>query len=92
MPRERRRVYYSGRVQGVGFRFTCQRLATGFDVDGYVRNLDDRRVEVVVEGEPAVCDAFLEAVHNGLGHHIREVCGEALTPGDPPIAGFSIRY
>ena len=53
MPRERRRVVFSGRVQGVGFRFTCQSLARGFDVAGYVRNLADGRVELVAEGEPS---------------------------------------
>ena len=51
MPRVRRRVYFSGRVQGVGFRFTCQSLARGFEVAGYVRNLPDGRVELVAEGE-----------------------------------------
>ena len=56
MPRERRHVWFSGRVQGVGFRYTCQTLARGFDVAGLVRNLADGRVELVVEagaGSPA---------------------------------------
>jgi len=52
MHRERRRLYYSGHVQGVGFRYTCQSLARGFDVAGYVRNLPCGRVELVVEGDP----------------------------------------
>ena len=52
MPTERRRVHYAGRVQGVGFRFTAQRLAQGFDVCGYVRNLPDARVEVYAIGTP----------------------------------------
>ena len=50
MSRERRRIYYSGRVQGVGFRFSTQRLASGFAVAGSVKNLRDGRVEVVAEG------------------------------------------
>ena len=58
MPRVRRRVYFSGRVQGVGFRFTCQSLARGFEVAGYVRNLPDGRVELVAEGETASSTRF----------------------------------
>jgi acylphosphatase len=58
----RRTVIYSGHVQGVGFRFTVRQLASGFAVGGYVRNLPDGRVEVVVEGLVADLDAFLKAV------------------------------
>ena len=44
MKRERVHVFYSGRVQGVGFRFTVKMVAHGFDVTGTVRNVDDERV------------------------------------------------
>src|SRR6187455_864933 len=54
MPTERRRVWYEGRVQGVGFRYTARGLAGGFPVSGYVRNLDDGRVELVAEGDAPV--------------------------------------
>jgi acylphosphatase len=92
MPLERRRVFYSGRVQGVGFRFTTERIAADFAVSGFVRNLDDGRVEVLVEGEPAVVDQFLEAVERQLQRHIRDVRQEHESPGDPPLDGFIIRY
>ena len=49
---ERRVVHYSGRVQGVGFRYTVRTLATRFAVTGFVRNLADGRVQLVVEGGP----------------------------------------
>jgi acylphosphatase len=91
MPRERRRVHYSGRVQGVGFRYTAQRLATGFPVTGYVRNLPDGRVELVAEGEPAALDAFLAAVRSELGDKIRSTSVDPEPPGDPPFESFSIR-
>jgi acylphosphatase len=45
-----KRVYYSGRVQGVGFRYAAQGLAEDFDVSGYVRNLPGGDVELVAEG------------------------------------------
>ncbi|MEV4141014.1 acylphosphatase [Dactylosporangium sp. NPDC049742] len=47
---ERRRVLVSGRVQGVCYRDTCRRVAVGAGVGGWVRNLDDGRVEAVFEG------------------------------------------
>jgi acylphosphatase len=89
---ERRRVHYSGHVQGVGFRFTSQRLAQGFNVGGYVRNLPDGRVEVVVEGATADVDAFLEAIRAELNHHIRSVSESPEPAGDPPYTEFFIRY
>jgi acylphosphatase len=89
---ERRRVHYSGHVQGVGFRFTSHRIAQGFNVGGYVRNLPDGRVEVVVEGEPSAVDGYLEALRTELDHHIRFVSESPELPGDPPYPEFFIRY
>ena len=61
-------VFYSGRVQGVGFRYTVKSLTTGFEVAGVVRNLADGRVELKVEGEREELDAFRVAVReSGLG-------------------------
>merc|ERR1711916_282410 len=66
-------VHYSGRVQGVGFRYAVKTLATGFDATGTVRNLPDGRVELVLEGERDELEAFIEAVHDsGLGPLIRD--------------------
>jgi acylphosphatase len=92
MPTERRRVYYSGWVQGVGFRFTSERLARNYQVSGYVRNLPDGRVEIVAEGEQATLTAFLSAVQTALGRYIRSVSSASEPPGDPPYSGFSISY
>ena len=43
-------IFYSGRVQGVGFRYTAKTVAAGFEITGTVRNLPDGRVELVAEG------------------------------------------
>ena len=60
-------------MQGVGFRYTAVRLARRFAVGGWVRNLDDGRVELVAEGEPAVVQSFLQAIRDsGLGEFIHE--------------------
>jgi acylphosphatase len=91
MPIERRRAYYSGRVQGVGFRFISQRLADGFGVSGSVRNLPDGRVELIAQGESDVISAFLEAVGRELGDKIHSTHVEAEPMRDPPERGFTIR-
>jgi acylphosphatase len=92
MHQESRRVTYSGRVQGVGFRFTSERLAREFDVAGHVRNLPDGRVELVAEGDPAEIDAFLQTIHNALGRYIRDVAVESCPVSVPSLAGFTIQY
>ncbi len=59
---ERARVFFEGRVQGVGFRYTCRNLAMGFSMTGYVRNLSDGRVELMAEGERSEIEDFLDAI------------------------------
>jgi acylphosphatase len=72
MSRCRVKVYYSGRVQGVGFRYTVKSLATGYEVVGTVRNLSDGRVELVAEGERKEIEEFLQAIRDSeVGGFIR---------------------
>ncbi len=92
MPRERRRVYYSGRVQGVGFRATSRYLARAFAVAGYVRNLPDGRVELVAEGEPPELTTFLDAIRREFDFVIRDIDVVNEPPDDPPLPGFDIRH
>ena len=67
-----RQVFYEGRVQGVGFRYTVKTLAAGFDSTGFVRNLADGRVEFAAEGEPAELEAFLQAIRESeVGRFVR---------------------
>ena len=60
--RQRREILYHGRVQGVGFRYTTRQIAQGFAVAGYVQNLTDGQVKLVVEGDAAEIDRFLARV------------------------------
>jgi acylphosphatase len=92
MPRVRRRVYYSGRVQGVGFRYTCRWLARGFQVGGHVRNLPDGRVEVLAEGESTEIDRFIAAIHNEMDAYITDTATENEPVADRPLNDFSIRF
>jgi len=88
---ERREVYYSGRVQGVGFRYTVRSLAGRYDVSGFVRNLRDGRVQLVAEGPPGEVAGLLEAVRGAMGRYIR---GERQETGAATgsFRGFDIRF
>ena len=84
-------VHFSGRVQGVGFRYTVFEIARRFDVVGWVRNLNDGRVEMVCQGDQqelrAFVDAILESrVGNVADHqiHAEEAASE--------FSGFDIRH
>ena len=66
----RKRILFSGRVQGVGFRFTTERIAADFAVTGYVRNLSDGQVELVAEGEESTVEKFQHAIERSMDTHI----------------------
>jgi acylphosphatase len=79
-----RHTFYEGRVQGVGFRFSVKQIARGYDVIGWVRNLEDGRVEMQCSGEPEEVEAFLEAIiESQLKAHIRNVTTSPI----PPLVG-----
>lgn len=86
-----RHVFYTGRVQGVGFRYSTKRIASGYDVTGSVKNLPDGRVELFAQAfEAEEVDAFLEDIQNSsLASHIREREVKAA-PAQPGLRGFSI--
>jgi acylphosphatase len=71
--RQRLKIFYSGRVRGVGFRHAAKTVAAGFEITGIVRNLQDGRVELIAEGSPAELEAFRAAIHGaGLAGFIRD--------------------
>ena len=85
-------VFYKGRVQGVGFRFTVRHIAKGFEMTGWVRNLPDGRVELQVTGDEEEVRAFLDQVAQSELHSlIREQTEHKL---NEPVAarGFEIRH
>jgi len=88
---QRREVYYSGRVQGVGFRYTARSIARQFAVSGYVKNLPDGRVELVVEGKSEEIRAMLSAVQAEMGRYIREV-RETPSRASGRFSSFDVRF
>jgi acylphosphatase len=78
-------------VQGVGFRYTAKNVALRYDVNGYVRNLSDGRVELVAEGEPREIDTFVQDVKEKMGSFIRRAdVNDAPATGE--FSDFSIRH
>jgi len=88
---EQRTVRFFGRVQGVGFRYTACRVAGGFAVVGWVRNLSDGSVECVVEGAPAEIDAFLAALADRMSEYIDRQTQQS-SPAAGRLSGFNVRY
>ncbi len=85
-----KRIFYTGHVQGVGFRYSVKQIVAGFDICGTVQNLPDGRVELCVQGEEDEVDDLIAEVDqshlNGLIKQ-KEVTGVAP---DPAMRGFSI--
>lgn len=91
LPMPAKQVLYSGHVQGVGFRYTVKRIATGFEVTGWVRNLPDGRVELQAMSQEAdELEEFLSAVEDSsLGGNIKDTVTRSI-PELAGVRGFSI--
>lgn len=89
-------VVFHGRVQGVGFRLTATQIARRFAVEGYVKNMPDRTVEMVVRCEPATLEEFLAAVEEVFEGHITHREIREATPNEcfeiETRSGFEVRY
>ena len=89
--RTRAHVYVTGKVQGVYFRATTREQAERRDIDGWVRNLDDGRVEAVFEGPESDVSEMVEFCHEGSdAARVDEV--EVSYEEPQGAADFRIRY
>lgn len=88
---ERHDIYYSGNVQGVGFRYTARQIAQRHPVTGFVRNLPDGRVQLVAEGEGAEVASFLLDVEQEMGSYIRGK-SQATQPATGEFEAFTVRH
>jgi acylphosphatase len=82
-------VFFSGSVQGVGFRYTARAVAERFSVHGWVRNRSDGRVELVAEGRGDELESYLAALGDDMSGYIREVERSWEAPTDE-FNGFQI--
>ena len=84
-------IEYKGRVQGVGFRFTAQRIAFRCELTGYVRNLPDGGVELFIQGHPEDISDCMRDISETFGAHIRDrKITDATINGN--FSDFSITY
>jgi acylphosphatase len=83
-----KRVNYTGRVQGVGFRYTALEVARGYKVDGTVRNCSDGSVALQVQGEPGQVEQFLAAIGTRMADYIANHTQENIEP--MAVTGFHI--
>ena len=89
MPK-RLHIYFHGRVQGVGFRYSVKQLSLEFEVTGWVKNLPDGSVELMVEGEHDELETFQAAIPDaGLRRFIREAQSH-WSEGTSEFRGFEV--
>jgi len=87
----RQTCYFSGRVQGVGFRYTVQNLALQYNVRGYVRNMADGRVELVMEGPESEMSGLVNDINQKMNGYIKNVKTDT-SPATGEFRQFSVRH
>ena len=88
---QQREIIFSGRVQGVGFRYTTRSLAAGFQITGFVRNLPHGGVQLVMEGAAEEMDRFLVELRKEMSQYIFNQT-ETVRPASNRFMGFEIRF
>lgn len=83
-------ILFSGNVQGVGFRWTTARIASGLPLRGFVRNLPDRRVEIIVVGTTDCIQQLIDVLRERFGSGITDVQRTTLAASND-FVGFDIR-
>lgn len=69
---KRARIFFSGTVQGVGFRYTASNVARRFHVTGWVRNCSDGRVEAVIEGSESEVEKCVAAIEDEMSGYVSD--------------------
>jgi acylphosphatase len=86
-----RHILFTGRVQGVGFRFTAHRIARRYDLTGWVRNLPDGSVEMVAQGPLVDIADCVRDIEELFTDYVRETKVEEI-PSDPQHHEFRITF
>jgi acylphosphatase len=83
-------IWFSGRVQGVGFRWTTRRLAIGRGLTGWVRNCSDGRVEALFAGPRQAVDAVIAGLQDHFGSNLESI-ERIPAPDAAACSGFEVR-
>ena len=84
-------IIFTGRVQGVGFRFTAYNIAHRHQLTGLVRNLPDGTVEMLAQGRPEDIDDCIRDIKESFVGYTREAKIEE-TPLNPQYTDFKITF
>ncbi|MHC4636105.1 MAG: acylphosphatase [Planctomycetota bacterium] len=91
MQQTAKHIIFSGRVQGVGFRFTVLNVARRCRLTGYVKNLPDGSVEMIVQGFPDEIENCLDDIRDSFNLNIIDV-REKNIPFNPQYSDFRISF
>lgn len=86
----RQRILFRGRVQGVGFRYTTSSIAKRHPIVGYVKNLPDGSVELVVDGEPSAIIQLVDEIESAFLGNICQKSVDVMSREEPLVA-FEVR-
>jgi acylphosphatase len=86
-----KKIVFSGRVQGVGFRFTALNIANRYELKGYVRNIPAGEVEMVAQGLAEMIDECVRDLQDSFVGTISHIDIEEATP-DPKLTDFKITF
>jgi len=86
-----KRIFFTGRVQGVGFRFTARRAASRRQLTGFVRNLPDGTVEMLAQGRSEDIDDCIQDLKEYFAGYLKETSIEEIPP-DPRYIDFKITF
>ena len=84
-------LYFSGKVQGIGFRYTVLDIALDLKIYGWVKNLNDGRVEILVESEEDALSVFLEQINKYFSRYIIDTTVEWL-PASGEFRDFQVQF
>jgi len=91
MPQVAKHIIFVGRVQGVGFRFTAYHIAHRHQLTGFVRNMPDGTVEMLIQGSSEGIDNCIQDIKDSFAGYIRETEIEDIPP-DPRYKDFRITF
>ena len=86
-----RHIIFTGRVQGVGFRFAAFHAANRYQLTGWVRNCTDGSVEMIAQGRPDKIDDCIRDIQESFAGYVRETKIEEVPP-DPKRKDFKITF